>query len=356
HSAIRNLMIKVAEHAALRGKPVRLVKAGPEEDELDTLESHGITTVESKEAAAACDGGPFVLGGTAWVFSRDDLQQPAPRLDYLFVDEAGQVSLANLVGMGSAARNLVLIGDQMQLAQPVKGSHPDESGDSCLEYALQDHATVPPDRGVFLPTTWRMHPEICEFISAAVYEGRLHGAPVTRTHRLHPAGPGSVNRGTGIILIDVEHEGNTQDCEEEVAAIGGVIDQLDATTVEIDGTVRAFDRTRDVLVVAPYNLQVRRLRDALPGVQVGTVDKFQGLEAPVVIVSMCASSLDDAPRGAAFLLNPNRLNVAISRAQCLAVVVGSPDLAMTRCTSVAEMKLVNLYCHLRDYATGTLTQ
>ena len=108
--------------------------------------------------------------------------------------------------------------------------------------------------------------------------------------------------------------------------------------------------------MAPYNLQVHRLRQALPDLQIGTVDKFQGLEAPVVIVSMCASSLEDAPRGAAFLLNPNRLNVAISRAQCLAVVVGSPDLAMTRCTSVAEMKLVNLYCHLRDYATGALAE
>ncbi len=356
HSAIRNLMVTVAEHAARRGTPVRLVKAGQDDDGLEALAAHGITQIESGDAAGACEAGPLVLGGTAWVFSREDMQEPTPRLDYLFVDEAGQVSLANLVGMGSAARNLVLIGDQMQLAQPVKGSHPDESGDSCLEYALQGHATVPPDRGVFLPTTWRMHPDICEFVSAAVYEHRLHGAPITRTHRLELSKPGPIDRGTGIVLIDVDHDGNTQDSEEEVAAIGAIVDQLEGGTVEIEGTQRPFDRTRDILIVAPYNLQVHRLRQALPDLQIGTVDKFQGLEAPVVIVSMCASSLEDAPRGAAFLLNPNRLNVAISRAQCLAVVVGSPDLTMTRCTSVAEMKLVNLYCHLRDYATGALAE
>jgi predicted RecB family nuclease len=347
HKAVLNLLQAVAE---VDGPLVRLLKVGGDSDGHPLIESGRIVECENDNIALAIATGPLVIGGTAWAFSRPELQGA---LDYLFVDEAGQVALANLVGMGQAARNIVLIGDQMQLAQPVQGSHPGESGTSCLVYALHGQATVPPDRGVFLGCTRRMHPEVNRFISEAVYEGRLTTDPSTDERVVVPGGGGPLERGAGIVVLEVPHEGNTQDSDEEADAIGRLLDQLRRSElVQAGGSRRPVDVARDVLVVAPYNMQVRRLRAAFPGVRVGSVDKFQGQEAPVVIVSMCSSSLEDAARGAEFLLSPNRINVAISRAQCLAVVVASPGLFKARCTSIREMELMDLFCWLREYSHG----
>ena len=350
HKAILNLMQAVAEAADEAGVAIRLVKAGKGEAH-PLVESGRIALCENSQAAGIAAPGPVVLGGTAWAFCRAEMDGV---LDYLFVDEAGQVSLANLVGMGLSARSIVLVGDQMQLAQPTQGVHPGESGSSSLEYALQGHPTVPRDRGVFLGQTRRMHPDVNGFISAAVYEGRLTVAPVATRRRIAlEENAKRLDRGTGVVVLEVPHEGNTQDSVEEVEVIRQLVGELERSTVVNGKEPRPFNRARDVLIVAPYNKQVRRLREALPAaVQVGSVDKFQGLEAPVVIVSMCSSTLEDAPRGASFLLSPNRLNVAISRAQCLAVVVASPGLWRTRCTTIAEMELLNLFCRLRAYARG----
>jgi uncharacterized protein len=296
--------------------------------------------------------GGVLVGGTAWVFSREEL---AGRFDYLFVDEAGQVSLANAVAVGLSARNLVLIGDQMQLAQPSRGSHPGETGLSCLEYLLQGHATVPRDLGVFLGTSYRMHESVCRFISDAIYDGRLGSSPGTERHRvIRNADSVLVPVQTGIVWAPVAHDGCAQDSEEERGAIVAIVEELlGRDVVGKDGATRRVTLA-DILIVAPFNLQVRSLKQRLgAGARIGTVDKFQGQEAPVVIVSLCASTLAEAPRGAGFLLSPNRLNVAVSRAQALAIVVGSPELLETRCRSVEEMKLVNLLCHLVQYAEGT---
>jgi predicted RecB family nuclease len=353
HKVILNLMRAVVKAMGSSSVSVPLYKVGG--DEAEPMVDQGIVqALESRDTASVLGIGPVLVGGTAWVFSREDV---AGGFDYLFVDEAGQVSLANAVAMGHSARNLVLIGDQMQLAQPVKGIHPGDTGLSCLEYLLHGHATVPGDVGVFLGESRRMHPDLCRFVSEAVYEGRLGNIPATERHRvIRGAEPGLVQAETGIVWVPVEHDGCGQSSEEECETISVIVSELlQRTVVGGDGTERPMT-LEDILIVAPFNAQVRCLREKLgAGIQIGSVDKFQGQEAAVVIVSLCASTLDEAPRGARFLLSPNRLNVAVSRAQALAIVVGSPELLDVRCRSVEEMKLVNLLCRLAQYSEQRAT-
>jgi hypothetical protein len=348
HKVILNLMGRVVKAAAVVGVPARFYKAGGEEGDRPGGQGE-IHQLDSGDVAGSLGVGAVLVGGTAWVFSREDL---AGAFDCLFIDEAGQVSLANAVAMGLSTRNLILVGDQMQLAQPMQGSHPGETGLSCLEYLLHGHATVPPNLGIFLGNSYRMNSGVCRFISEAVYEGRLGSAPETERHRvILDERSVLVPAETGVVWVPVGHDGCTQASDEECEAIAGIVGELlRRNVVGRDGEERRMTPA-DILVVAPFNLQVRRLREALgPEARVGSVDKFQGQEAPVVIVSLCASTLDEAPRGADFLLSPNRLNVAVSRAEALAIVVGSPELTRVRCRSVEEMKLVNLLCHLMQYA------
>jgi uncharacterized protein len=273
--------------------------------------------------------------------------------DYLFVDEAGQFSLANTVAVAQCASNLVLVGDQMQLAQPLQGTHPGESGKSALDYLLNGNATIPPDFGVFLNETRRLHPDICGFISEAVYEGRLHAHPDTARHRVlvPPKASGHIRKEAGIVFVPVEHEGYSQDCEAEVDVIEEIVTELlGRQLVDSDGRTRKL-KDHDILIVAPFNLQVRQIENRLGRrVRVASVDKFQGQEAHVVILSMCSSTLEDSPRGAEFLMDPNRINVAVSRARALAIIVGCPALLAARCQSIREMELVNLFCWLVDYS------
>jgi uncharacterized protein len=352
HKVILNLMRAVHEGLGNGGASAAMFKAGGDEPD-DLIERGIIRQIEPDDVAGVLGDGAVLVGGTAWVFSREEL---AAGFDYVFIDEAGQVSLANAVAIGLAARNLVLIGDQMQLAQPTQGVHPGESGLSCLEYALHGHATIPADLGIFLGTSYRMHPDVCRFISDAFYDSRLGSSPGTERHRVLGGGAGPeilVGKETGILWVAVAHDGCAQSSEEERVVIRDLVRELlERQVVDRNGGPRPMS-LRDILLVAPFNEQVRRLQSLLgPDARVGSVDKFQGQEAPVVIVSMCASTLAEAPRGAGFLLSPNRLNVAVSRAQALAIVVGSPDLLETRCTSVEEMRLVNVLCHLEQYAAG----
>lgn len=352
HKVIYNLLGAVIETRQKSGKSGAICKVGKKNEEGDEplVRAGAVTLIDSEHVAGAVQPGVLV-GATAWAFSREDM---AAALDYLFIDEAGQFSLANAVAVGLSTRNLVLVGDQMQLSQPLQGSHPGETGKSCLEYVLHGHQTVPPDRGVFLGRSYRMHPRVCRFISDAIYESRLHSAEATSDHRVvRGKADSSVQTETGILWAPVEHEGSGQSSDEEVAAIGAIVDELlTRTVVDKKGGPRRLT-IDDILVVAPFNLQVRALKARLPsGARVGTVDLFQGQEAAVVVISLCASTVEDAPRGAGFVLSPNRLNVAISRAQALAIVVGCPALASGRCRSIEEMRLVNLLCRLIDYSEG----
>jgi superfamily I DNA and/or RNA helicase len=200
-----------------------------------------------------------------------------------------------------------------------------------------------------------MHPDLCRFVSEAVYEGRLGSIPETGRHRvIRSRDTVLVPAETGIVWVPVSHAGCTQSSEEECDTIAAIVRELlGRSVVGHDGLERRMTLDH-ILIVAPFNQQVRCLREKLgPALRVGSVDKFQGQEAPVVIVSLCASTLDEAPRGAGFLLSPNRLNVAVSRAEALAIVVGSPELLEVRCRSVEEMKLVNLLCHLVQYSEET---
>lgn len=282
-----------------------------------------------------------IVGGTAFFFSRPEFAQA---FDWLFVDEAGQVGLANMVAMGRTARNLVLVGDPRQLPQVIQGAHPVPANLSCLEWMLGDHATIPPDRGIFLPVSRRMHPEVCRFISDQVYEGRLTSHPDTVRQRVG----GTSFPEAGAYWVPVAHEGNAQSSPEEVAAIlAATRDLMSGSWTDKDGTTTPL-RQSDIIVVAPYNAQVNALRDALSiGIRVGTVDKFQGQEAPVCLVSMTASSAEETPRGMDFLFSLNRINVAVSRAKGLALVFGSPRLREASCDNVEKMRLVNTLCSLR---------
>jgi len=345
HKAILNVLAEVQRQMAELGISQRIFKAGGSREDAQEIGCDWIS--QSKGVVDELAGAACVVGGTAWVFSREDLQG---RFDYLFVDEAGQFSLANVVAAGCCADNIVLMGDQMQLAAPVQGAHPGESGQSALEYYLNGSATVPPEYGVLLNRTWRMHPNLCDFVSDAIYESRLGSHPNTANQKIHAkeTGVALIAKPAGIQFLPAFHEGNSQGSVEEVDLIARLFDELlESGYTDFDGNYHHQLSVDDILVVAPFNLQVRMLQERL-GLQarVGTVDKFQGQQSTVVIVSMCSSSIEDSPRGAEFLLNPNRLNVAISRAKALAVVVGNPALAEARCGSIKDMELMNLYCRL----------
>ncbi len=340
HKAIHNLLTaieKVAEEENFVFQGAKKVNAA----DPDTF-FHGqmIRNIKNSDEVSPQDQ---LVAGTAWLFSRPECDQA---FDFLVVDEAGQVTLANLLAMGTCARNLVLLGDPMQLGQPTQGVHPGHSGESGLEYLLQDRATVAPDRGVFLPTSWRMAPALCQFISDAVYDGRLEPEGANHLQKLVLSeGADSSLIEAGLRFLPTAHQGNSQRSKEEGDRIKGLYQSLLQQEFQDRHGVPRRVGVDDILVVAPYNLQVNLLRKVLPpGARVGTVDKFQGQEAPVVIVSMATSSEEHLPRDIGFLFSKNRLNVAISRAQCLALVVASPDLLTVHCSTVEQMALVNLLC------------
>lgn len=339
HKAIGNLLEAVADRARAEGVNCRLVQKASDDGDDDA--HPGIVVVTDNDAPEIASA--HVVGATAWHFAR----YSDAAFDYLVVDEAGQVSIANILAMASSARNIVLVGDPMQLPQPLQGSHPGDSGRSCLEYLIDGHRVVPPDRGIFIPVSRRMHPQVCGFISTAVYEGRLRSDDAS-------AGQTLVSRtGTDLVgagMRAVAHVGRSQVSPEEIQAIAAQIVEVEGATYrDRDGRERVVGYS-DILVVAPYNAQVNALRIALPNaVRVGTVDRFQGQQAPICLVSMTTSSGEELPRDISFLFSLNRINVAVSRAQVTAMVFASPLLLETPCRTIEEMSLVNALCMLREY-------
>lgn len=350
HKVIVNLLDAVADQAADARESVRLGRKVGSDEDPDPSELDRIRRIDDNDEALAAirDHEVDVLGGTAWLWARDEF---TAAVDVLIVDEAGQFSLASALAVSPAADSLVLLGDPQQLAQPQKASHPDGVDVSALQHVLGDAPTMPADRGLFLPTTWRLAPSVCAFTSELFYDGKL----VSREGLAHQRLVGTQGLdGAGLWWHPVPHEANRHWSVEEIDATEALIDRLlvpGAHWVDDSGAPRAL-APADILVVAPYNAHVSRLAERLAGrgVRVGTVDKFQGQEAPVVIFAMAASTPADAPRGMEFLYSRHRLNVATSRARCAAIVVASPALLEPECRTPAQMRLANALCRFVEMA------
>jgi predicted RecB family nuclease len=347
HKVIRNLLEAVIVAARERGESVTCGQKLRKEETTGEVGSMRETTDNGEALEALKSGSVDVLGGTAWMWARKEFHEAA---EVLFVDEAGQMSLANVLAVSQGAKSLVLVGDPQQLEQPIQGSHPEGAGVSALDHVLAGRKTLPHGRGLFLDETWRLHPSICSFTSEQFYEGRLKARAGLERQSIE----GPVLAGSGLWFVPVDHQGNQSAAAEEVDVVAGLVSALirgESTWTDDQGQRREL-RLDDVLVVAPYNAQVADLARALPrGARVGTVDRFQGQEAPVVIVSMTTSAPEDAPRGMEFLYSLNRLNVATSRAKGACILVASPRLFEPDCRSPRQMQLANALCRYFEMAT-----
>ncbi|MFZ5890651.1 MAG: TM0106 family RecB-like putative nuclease [Myxococcota bacterium] len=347
HRAIGNLLREVHKH----GVPTaaRIAQAAPEQ-EASGLEGVRAFSKNGDLAKALARERFELIAGTAWLWSRAEVQQDP--VDILVLDEAGQMSLANAVAVAPAGRALVLLGDPQQLSQPQKAQHPPGAGVSVLEHLLGDEPTISDDKGIFLAHTYRLHPDVCRFTSDCFYESRLSPATDSERQRLIAPEPFA---GTGLRWLPVPHSTNSSESPEEVQVVSRLMNRLLAENprwVDSHGNEHTLG-LNEILVVAPYNAQVQALTKALPpGARVGTVDKFQGQEAPLVIYSMATSSAEDAPRGIEFVLSANRFNVAISRARCVAMLVASPELLRPRCRTPEQMRLANAFARFRELATA----
>ena len=345
HKVIVNLLDAALEAADEQGIELRAVrKTGRSDSE---PEHYRIVKASTYPKFFANLGDDSQVGaGTAWLWSRPEAEDT---VDVLFVDEAAQMSLANVLAISHAAPNMVLLGDSQQLDQPMQGMHPDGTAVSVLEHLLSGRRTIDPNRGLFLEETWRLHPEVCEFTSDAFYEGKLRSRPGLDRQRIVSSGPLD---GTGLRYMPVIHRANRSSSDEETDCVGDLVGKLleeEATWIDKDGCERRLT-LEDILIIAPYNAQVFKIQERLLGARVGTVDKFQGQEAPVVIYSMTTSSPEDAPHGMEFLYSLNRLNVATSRARCVCVLVDSPELFSPECRTPRQMQLANALCLYKELA------
>lgn len=343
HKVIRNLLDKVVEEAAATGVDVRCVQ---KPDEMEPNQPRLQFAKDNKALFAALDAGANVAGATAWLWSSPDAFE---RVDVLFVDEAAQMALATVLAASQAAPAMVLLGDPQQLDQPMQGSHPDGTACSALHHLLNGQQTISNEQGLFLDTTWRLHPDICSFTSELFYEGKLSPRPELATQLLGAPAPIG---GTGLRFVPVEHSGNTNCSPGEAEVVSQLVNELlssGSTWTDKDGLIRPL-ALADILIITPYNSQVAEIQKHLPGSDVGTVDKFQGREKPVAIYSLATSSLAEAPRGMDFLYSSNRLNVATSRARCVSIVVASPDLFAPEARAPRQMKLANAFCRFSELA------
>ncbi|HEX5824239.1 MAG TPA: ATP-binding protein, partial [Candidatus Limnocylindrales bacterium] len=349
HKVIGNLLravLKAAEDEP--GIDVRPVQRGDKDQVLDDERvTRGKDPGDVREQLA--DGRANLAAGTPWLWASSKM---AGAVDVLFVDEAGQISLANVIAVSRATNSLVLLGDPQQLDQPMRGTHPPGADQSALAHVLSGQATMPADRGLFLETTWRLHPELCRFTSEVFYDDRLAPEPHLIVQRVDAPGAalgGSVGpRLLGTPTVGADSE--SPDEADEIARVARSIVEAGATWVNEKGEQQPVT-WEEVLIVAPYNAQVGAIKRRLPTeARVGTVDKFQGQEAPISIYSMTTSSPELAPRGMDFLYSRHRLNVATSRARCITIVAAAPDLLRVRARTPKQMRLANALCRFAEVA------
>jgi len=345
HKVIRNFLEKVYEFAKeenIENKISFVHKTTPSENS-----PPWIAEIEDNTKAINCIQSGSILGATTYLWANNLATE---KLDYLIVDEAGQMSLANVIAATRSAKNLILIGDPQQLEQPQKGAHPEGADVAALTYLMDGKQTIPLDMGIFLGITHRLHPDITNFTSEVFYENRLTSKPELKNLSIE----GDTKfAGTGLFYVPVNHTGRQTNSPEEVEAIKGIAEGFIRNKVQWMN--RKGEKTlltkKDILIVAPYNSQVKALIRALPDFRIGTVDKFQGQEAAIVIYSVTCSTAEDAPRGMGFLYSPNRLNVATSRAQCICILVGNKQIFEADCRNTEQMKWVNGFCRFRELAT-----
>jgi predicted RecB family nuclease len=354
HAVICNLLDEVAQVSDAEGVQIRI---GQKPDENRRWANQraidaGLLFRSNADVKQALEVGDVdVVGGTTWIWTDPDLERS---VDVLVVDEAGQLSLADALASARAGSSMILLGDPMQLAQPSQGAHPPGADASALGHVIRAAATIPDDLGLFIEQTRRMHPEIYSFTSEVFYGDRLSGIADLKRQRISTAG---TFEGAGLRNVNVSHQGNTNASDEEAENVAGIVRGLaGAQWTDMHGISHTL-MPGDILVVTPFNAQIYEIETALrrhsiSGVSVGTVDKFQGREAPVVVYSMASSSPDEAPRGMEFLYNLNRLNVATSRARCIACVVCSPELIQVFARTPHQMNLANALCRFVELASS----
>jgi uncharacterized protein len=345
HKVIRKLLDDVV--AAAHEMSFEGVRCLDRDKEGEEGESVAVARIDNDEVwGALTTGKANVVGGTSWLWSPEKAFES---VDVLFIDEAGQMSLADVLAVSQAAKKLVLLGDPQQLERPTKGSHPDGAEKSALEHLLNGRKTIEAGMGFLLPETWRLHPKVCRYTSDFFYDDRLRSHPISQSRVIE--GHAWLN-GAGLWIVPVEHEGNRNSSAEEVNMVALIVEGLLRPEVKwfrSAGNPRSL-KEEDILIVAPYNAQVADLSARLPKMRIGTVDKFQGQEAPVVIYSLTTSSPEDAPRGMEFLYSLNRLNVATSRAMTTVILVGSPKLFEPECRTPRQMQLANAFCGYLEMA------
>lgn len=347
HKVIHNLIEKVEDTAVQKKIKFRGLKAGREND-VDTVYNGKFVTTSSRDADfiyGVKDKTTFLFGGTKYHLSNSYYDS---KMDYLFIDEAGQISVADLIVLGQIAKNIVLIGDQNQLGQPTKGSHPGLSGKSILEFLLGDLETIPQDRGIFLNRTYRLHPEINEFTSGSFYENRLIADEQTKNRKISTKDKSFFSK-SGIYYLDMSHEDNIQTSQEECNKIIKIVEGFVGQDY-FDGKNNRKITIEDILIISPYNAQVNAISFNLKNknARVGTIDKFQGQEAPITIISMTSSDPDNLPRNKEFFFSRNRLNVAISRAQCISIILFNSNLLKFMPKTYEQVKLINNFIKIKN--------
>ncbi|MEB8346902.1 TM0106 family RecB-like putative nuclease [Flavobacteriaceae bacterium KMM 6898] len=339
HKVITNLLTKVWEVAQEEGFIIQMTqKTEPDSDNPSPW-----TVSMDETTIQAAIGNVDVIAGTSFLWSKPPYEGS---VDYLFVDEAGQLSLIDTLAVSHCCSNLVLLGDPQQLQQPQQGVHPDGTEVSALEHVLQGEKTIDNEQGVFLAETWRMHSSINVFVSELFYENRLQ----SKDHLDQQQIIGSKYAGAGLYLEEVEHTGNTNSSSEEVDKVVEIVEHLtcgDIGFIDEKGEEATLTAS-DIKIITPYNAQVQAIKQRLPNLEVGTVDKFQGQEAPVIIYSLASSNLEEAPRGMDFLFSPYRFNVAVSRARTRFIMVANPAIFEAECKSPHQIKLANAFCRLKE--------
>ena len=348
HKVIHNVLEKVEKLAIEQNFSFKGLYMGNPDDDEKFYDGKLITTVKEKEQFinALKENKINLFAGTKFHLAQWYYHN---KIDYLFVDEASQISVADLVALGGVAKNIILVGDQQQLGQPTKGNHPNESGKSVLEYLLDGKDTISNEKGIFLTTTFRLHPNINNYTSENFYDGRL--VPHTKNqNRKIEYKKESIIKSEGIHTILMNHTDRSQTSIEEFEVIKKLMSQLiGCDYTDYDNSKRKL-KIQDILIVSPYNAQVNFLKARLDkGAQIGTIDKFQGMEAPVSIISMTSSTVEDLPRNKQFFFNRNRLNVGISRAKCCSIILFNPKLLESPPKDLEDFKLINNFHKLMKY-------